>query len=83
MKHLKLFTIIAIGAIASLSQSSCTRKYVCHCDIKYNGAPGMPKNVVREYDIQDTKDNAKSACEGETKAFNNNNINSLDSCYLY
>jgi hypothetical protein len=63
--------------------NSCTKKYICHCDIKYSGAPGLPDSSAQEYDITDTKDGATSKCKAESGTFDNNGIHTTESCYLY
>ena len=72
---------VALGVI--LYTSSCTKKYICHCDVKYTGVPGLPDSSSKEFDITDTKSNAKSKCESESKTFDNGGIHTVETCYLY
>lgn len=75
--------LLAIAFISMMSYTSCVKKYICHCDIKYSGYPGLPDSTTQEFDVTDTKDNAKSTCEKESGNHVNNNVTSVESCYLY
>lgn len=63
--------------------SSCTHNYVCQCTIKYSGAPGLPDSIVKEYNIKDTHDKAKSLCEGNSGSWMTNGITTTEKCILY
>jgi len=76
-----LLLIFAVAVITSVS--SCTRTYICHCNLNYSGAPGLPTNTFKEFDITDTKSNAQSKCKAESGNYVNNYITTVDSCYLY
>ena len=54
--------------------SACTRTYICQCKISYKGQPGLPDTTINEYDIKDSKENAKNLCEGNSGNYNNNGI---------
>lgn len=75
--------LLAIAFTGIIFSSSCNRSYICHCDIKYNGYPGLPDSTTKEFDIVDTKSGADSKCTGESGTFNNNGIISVETCYLY
>ena len=66
-----------------IGMSSCVRNYTCQCQISYYGAPGLPDTIIKEYDIKDTKKNAASACEANSKTFDNNGIHTKEDCSLY
>lgn len=66
-----------------LSVSSCVKSYTCHCDIKYSGYPGLPDSTFKEYDVKDTKSEAKKKCEAESFTGDKNGIHTVETCYLY
>ncbi len=74
---------LVMSFAAVLAMSSCVKKYTCHCDIKYSGAPGLPDSTVKEYDITDSKTKADDKCKKESGTFDNNGIHTVESCYLY
>ena len=63
--------------------SSCTKTYICHCDVTYNSSPGVPDTTYKEFNITDTKGNAQSICNKQTNTYNQNNIYTIENCYLY
>lgn len=63
--------------------SSCVKSYTCHCNIVYTNEPGLPDSAQQEFTISDTKSNAKSKCQSESTTYNNNYINTRETCYLY
>ena len=75
--------LVALAFVSMISMSSCVKKYICQCKISYSGQPGLPDTVVKEYDIKDTKKNAKSKCEANSATYQNNGINTNEDCYLY
>ena len=77
------FLFLALAFAGIVCNSSCNKKYICHCNFKYSGAAGLPDSTTKEYDITDTKANAKTKCEGETGTYNNNSITTVETCYLY
>ena len=81
----KRFTslLIALSAIVLLTATSCTRKYICQCQMVYSGAPGLPVGEIREYPITDSKKNAESACKGSSKSYDNGNIHTDENCDLF
>lgn len=72
-----LFICMVVG------MSSCVRDYICYCDVKYTGYPGLPDSLHREYEITDKKDAAKSLCEQQTKTFEHNGIKTEETCHLF
>ena len=75
--------LLALSFVGIITYSSCTKKYICHCNIVYTGAPGLPDSTSKEFDVTDTKSKAKSTCEKESGTYNNNSIKSVETCYLY
>ncbi len=75
--------LLALAFTAMVCMSSCTRNYICHCVISYSGQPGLPDTLVQEYNIEDTKANAKSKCTANSSTATNNGINTIENCYLY
>jgi hypothetical protein len=75
--------LLALAFAAMVSMSSCIKNYVCHCDITYSGQPGLPSPAPEEYNIKDTKNNAKSKCMANSSTSNNNGITTVANCYLY
>ncbi len=75
--------LLAIAFICMMSYTSCVKKYICHCDIKYSGYPGLPTNTSKEFEIQDLKSGAKTTCEKESDSSVTNNIKAIETCYLY
>lgn len=82
---MKLFNFLLLSflALATVSMTSCVREYTCQCTIRYTGAPGMPDSVVNQYPIKDTKNKAKSACEGKSGIYENGSITTTETCELY
>ena len=77
----KILLFLAVAGVISVS--SCHRKYICHCNIVYSGVPGLPDSTSKEFDITDTKSDADSKCKAESGTYVNNNITSVETCYLY
>ena len=75
--------ILALAFVGMITYSSCKKKYICHCNIVYTGAPGLPDSTTKEFDITDSKSSAKSTCEKESGTHVNNYITSVETCYLY
>ena len=75
--------ILAVLFSGVISMSSCTKKYICHCDIKYSGTSGLPDSTFQEYDITDSKAAAKSKCENESYSHVDNGVHTDEHCYLY
>ncbi len=75
--------LLAIAFTSMMSYTSCVKKYICHCDIKYSGYPGLPASNSKEFEIQDLKSGAKTTCEKESDSTVNNTITAVETCYLY
>lgn len=85
MHKMKSFkTLIFSAAVLSIiGASSCTKEYVCQCTIQYSGAVGLPDTTVNEYQIRDTKKNAKSICEGSSATYQKDNVKTVETCKLF
>ena len=66
-----------------ISMTSCYKKHICHCNIKYSGTPGLPDSSSVEYTIQDTKGGADAKCSAQSGKRVNNGITSVETCYIY
>lgn len=75
--------LLAAAAICIMSYSSCVKKYICHCDITATGFPGLPDSTVKEWEITDSKSNAKTTCEKESGTRTSGDITTTENCYLY
>jgi hypothetical protein len=75
--------LLATASLFILGSTSCYKKYTCRCKQRFSGYAGLPDSTYKEYEITDTKENAKSSCQGESNNYNNNYIKTVDSCYLY
>ena len=76
-------TLLLGAAILAFACSSCTHEYICHCNIKYSGQPGLPDSMVHEYPIRDKKDAARSACQGNSVHTTQNGITTDENCDLF
>ena len=75
--------LLALAFVGMITYSSCVKKYICHCNLVYTGAPGLPDSTTKEFDITNTKSSAKTACEKESGTTVKNGITSVETCYLY
>ena len=75
---------LLLGGCISLSVfSSCTRDFICECVLTYEGKPGIPASLPREYPITDTKQNAKKTCEAASRTYEENGILTHEDCKLF
>lgn len=75
--------ILSAALLGIVGASSCTKEYTCQCLIKYSGVAGMPDSTVNEYQIRDTKKNAKSICESNSATFEKDNVKTEEICKLF
>lgn len=75
--------ILGLVVTALLFSTSCTREYVCQCEIVYSGKPGLPDPRVNEYDIRDTRENAQRICEQNSYVNEVEGIKTEETCLLY
>lgn len=81
---MKLNPAIYVLALATLLFStSCTREYICQCEIVYSGKPGLPEPRINEYSIRDTRDNAQKICEENSYSQEEGGIKTEETCLLY
>lgn len=72
-----LVLLLIVGA------SSCTKDFICQCEIAYSGAPGLPDTLINEYELTDTKKNAQQACEEGSSESEEDGIKTVETCKLY
>ena len=78
------FSILpAVALTLVVGMSSCVRDYTCHCEVKYEGYPGLPDSTYKEYPITDKKDAAKSLCEAESQTYEVNGIKTTETCKIF
>ncbi|MCB0700999.1 MAG: hypothetical protein H6551_10945 [Chitinophagales bacterium] len=76
-----LFSVAAFLLLTSLA--SCTRDFICECEIVYTGRPNLPDTTINSYSITDTKKNAQKLCEENSTEFEEMGIKSVETCELY
>ncbi|NCX96523.1 MAG: hypothetical protein EBX41_08965 [Chitinophagia bacterium] len=69
--------------IMSVLHTACMKKYICHCQISYEGYAGLPDTATRDYEIMDTKTKAQSECEKQNLNTKKNYITTREDCKLY
>lgn len=80
---LRLGLTVALSFFIMTSMSSCVRDYVCRCETTYTGQPGMPQTLVREYDVTDSRKNAKADCQSASDSSEKDGIKTVEICDLY
>ena len=75
--------LLAIAVAGTIIMTSCGKKYTCHCNIKYSGTPGLPDSSSTEFSIVNNKSGAQSNCNAQSGTYVNNNITTVETCYLY
>lgn len=76
-----LLTVTALLLLTSFG--SCTRDFICECEIVYSGRPNLPDTTINSYNITDTKKNAQRLCEENSTEFEDSGIKSVETCKLY
>ena len=66
-----------------IAATSCTREYICQCQMVYSGAPGLPVGEVREYPITDSEKNAESKCRASSRIYDVDGIHTEENCDLF
>jgi hypothetical protein len=79
--HIRVSLVVAFSAL--VLSSSCIRSYTCHCNLAYSNAPGLPDSSFKEFSISDTKTGAQDTCAKQSGTYYNNNITTVENCYLY
>lgn len=84
---MKLRSVLLAGfvSIFILGATSCTQDFICQCEIAYTGQPGLPDTLVNEYELTDTKKNAKALCEAGSSEHVDprEGIKTVETCKLY
>ncbi len=83
MRHRNSISLIVLMFLFAVGQTSCVRDYVCQCEIKYSGQPGLPDSSMRSYTVRDTKKNARSLCEQNSFVHEDGDIRADEVCNLY
>lgn len=73
-----LFITISLFAL-----TSCTREYICQCTISYSGSPGLPEEEPKEYPIRDSKKNARTICQSNSKTYDVDGYKTVEECDLW
>lgn len=66
-----------------LGATSCTKDFICECEIVYSGQPGLPDTLINEYKITNTKKEAQSICEEGSSENMEDGIKTVETCKLY
>jgi len=75
--------ILLMALVLLTCTTSCIKKYTCHCDFTYTGAPDLPTGQSSEFSITDTKATAKSSCSSNSATYDRDGIHTVENCYLY
>jgi hypothetical protein len=76
-----ILLVVALFMIMGLS--SCVHEYICQCTIVYEGQPGLPDTLIKEYNISDTKKKAKNKCQANSSDAEKDGIKTKETCDLY
>lgn len=74
-----LLPVLTVALLAG----SCTQDYICQCTIRYSGKPGLPDSSVREYNIRDKKETARTLCADNSFTLDSAGIKTEETCVLY
>lgn len=74
--------LMALIFITVFGLTSCTRDFICECEIAYSGKPGLPDTLVNQYDITDTKANAEKLCEENSSVSEEDGVITVETCKL-
>lgn len=77
------YLFFAVAVLGLLSMNSCVKQYNCRCSTYYSGTPGLPDSTWQDYQIYDSKSNAKSMCEKQSATYDNGGIHTTISCVLF
>lgn len=69
--------------ILIIGTTSCTRDFICECEIAYTGQPGLPDTLINEYKLTNTKKEAKRVCEEGSSETKEDGITTIETCKLY
>lgn len=79
---LRLGSLVAL-CFLMMTFSSCVREYICRCETVYTGQAGMPDTIVRDYDVTDSKKNAKADCQAASNSSEREGIKTVETCDLF
>jgi len=77
--------LAGIVLVVIIGASSCTREYICQCEIAYSGQPGLPDTLINEYKLTNTQEKARQICEeGSSEHYSEQDgITTIETCRLY
>lgn len=73
----------SVAALSLLLAGGCTQDYICQCTVRYSGKPGLPDSSVREYNIRDRKETARTLCADNSFTVDSAGIRTEETCVLY
>jgi len=82
MKYCNML-VLPVLLLMIIGMSSCVRDYICQCEVKYSGQPGLPDSSVKSYPVRDTKKKAKAICEQNSFSAEDGEIKTEETCRLY
>lgn len=84
---MKLSTGLLTGIVSILliGASSCTREYICQCEIAYSGRPDLPDTLINEYKLTNTQEKARKLCEDGSGEYysETDGVKTVETCRLY
>lgn len=69
--------------ICILGTTSCTKDFICQCEVAYSGQPGLPDTLINEYKLTNTKKKAQQICEEGSSENTEGGITTVETCKLY
>ena len=75
--------LIALVFVSATVLSSCSREYICVCEVAYSGKPGLPDTAYNEYKLRNTQNKAKQECENNSSEKEDDGIKMVETCALY
>ena len=75
--------ITGLAFIMVVTASSCTKEFICECEITYSGQPGLPDTLINEYKLSNTEKKAKEICEKGSSQTTEEGITTIETCKLY
>ena len=76
-------SMITLCLVFMVFMSSCTREYICQCEVIYTGLAGLPDTIINEYPVTDTKKNAKADCQAQSNTTEKDGVKTEEICDLY
>lgn len=75
--------LMGFAALIILGATSCTRDFICECEIAYSGQPGLPDTLINEYKLTNTQKEAQRICEEGSSESEEEGIKTVETCKLY